>query len=1109
MTPLPHSRRLQFPVALCSHFAFRPPARPAARRAWGRIAAWIYVVALGSGWQACVWSAEPVDFARDILPLLSDRCFVCHGPDANQRATDLRLDQEASAHGTAIVPGSADQSELIRRILSRDADVMMPPPDSNLKLSVEEQQLLRRWIDAGGQYSAHWAFVPPVQPELPPISQENWPRNAIDYFILSRLDKEQLSPSPEADAETLIRRVTLDLTGLPPTPQEIDAFAAQTQATPELAYEQLVDRLMASASFGERMAVDWLDVARYADTYGYQNDRYRAMWPWRDWVVQALNQNLSYAEFIRWQIAGDLLPAATREQILATAFNRNHRQTNEGGSVEEEFRAEYVADRVNTFGAAFLGLTLECCRCHDHKYDPLTQREYYQLSAFFNSIDESGLYSHFTEATPTPTLLLTNSTEERELADIRAAIEVRQRELGQWKPAMTDFAQWRSRLSDIATQPESSARVPVETDTPRPKLRDVVEASLREALIGDFPLDSIDGGKVQNRVDPTDLGQASEDPQLCVGRVGQGLLLSGENNVSFKPGGDFTRNQPFTLSLWLKAPRFFQRAVVLHRSRAWTDSGSRGYELLIEDGKLSAGLIHFWPGNALRILARDLLPVEQWVHVSLRYDGSSQAAGLQLFVNGQLQPAEIVRDNLTKHISGADGVGGGDVRELTLGQRFRDIGFKDGQVDELKVFQRDLSQLELSFLYLAEADPEHLEAALREVTADDLHDYFSRLHPVRSQLAAELRSLRDRRSQLLDSIAEIMVMREQPTPRPTYVLVRGAYDAPAEEVGRGVPQSILGRSLPAGANRLDLAEWLVDPQHPLSSRVAVNRFWQSLFGEGLVSTAEDFGLQGAAPSHPELLDWLSAEFVRSGWDVKRLLKWIVTSSTYRQRSDPNQMLLAHDPTNRWLARGPAVRLPAEMIRDAALMASGLLETTVGGPPVKPYQPEGLWEEKAGVSYVRDEHSGSHRRSLYTYWKRTSPPPNMMTLDASNREVCVVRRQVTLTPLQILVLLNDPQYVEAARGLAERSLSSQHTPLACAEFIYRSLTGQRPTAEQVDILLTMFAQQRRLFEGDAAAVKGWLSIGDHQPQANLNPIDLAAWSVVAGGLMSLDETVMKR
>jgi hypothetical protein len=1108
MTQFPHSRRphchFQFCLQIASYFRTLPAAR-----VWRRFVALAQVVILGSGWQTLGWSTEQVDFARDIRPLLSDRCFVCHGPDANQRATDLRLDQEDSAQGTAIVPGSADQSELIRRISSSDGDVMMPPPDSNLKLSVEEQQLLRQWIDAGAQYSAHWAFVPPVQSPVPSVGQATWPRNAIDHFVLSRLEKEQLSPSPEADAESLIRRVTLDLTGLPPTPQEIDDFLEQSQTNSELAYEHLVDRLLARASFGERMAVDWLDVARYADTYGYQNDRYRAMWPWRDWVVQAFNQNLPYDAFIRWQVAGDLLPEATREQILATAFNRNHRQTNEGGSVEEEFRAEYVADRVNTFGAAFLGLTLECCRCHDHKYDPLTQREYYQFSAFFNSIDESGLYSHFTEATPTPTLLLTNSTEQRELADIQAAIEVRQQELRQWKPVANDFADWRRRLSDIEMRNDFPEIDPIETDKPQHRLRDAVEASLREALIGDFPFESIDDGKVQNRADPTDRGQTSEAPQLIPGRVGQGLLLSGENNVSIKPGGDFTRNQPFTLALWLRTPRFFQRAVILHRSRAWTDSGSRGYELLIEDGKLSAGLIHFWPGNALRIVASDALPVEQWIHVSMRYDGSSRAAGLQLFVNGRLQPTDIARDNLTKHISGADGVGGGDASELTVGQRFRDIGFKDGQIDELKVFTRDLSDLELRFLYMVEAEPERVETALREFTRDDLHDYFTRLQPQRVALEAELRGLRDRRSQLGDALTEIMVMREEPTPRPTYVLLRGAYDAPAEEVQRGVPQSILGRSLPAGANRLDLAEWLVDPQHPLTSRVAVNRFWQSLFGEGLVSTAEDFGLQGATPSHPELLDWLSVEFMRVGWDVKRLLKWIVMSSTYRQRSDPTQLLLVHDPTNRWLARGPAVRLPAEMIRDTALAASGLLETAVGGPPVKPYQPEGLWEEKSGVNYVRDAQGGSHRRSLYTYWKRTSPPPNMMTLDASNREVCVVRRQVTLTPLQILVLLNDPQYVEAARSLAQRGLSSQHTPPACAEFIYRSLTGQRPTAAQRDILLTMFAQQRRLFEADAAALNGWLAIGDHRSQADLNQLDLAAWSVVASGLMSLDETVMKR
>ena len=1091
--------------------------------------------------------ANEIDFARDIRPLLSDRCFLCHGPDAGQRASDLRLDMQSSAHQLAIEPGDAAGSELMRRITSDDADELMPPPDSNLKLKAGEQELLRRWIDQGGEYEQHWAFVAQVRPAAPEVKQTAWPRSDLDRFVLKRLEQEQLSASPPADAVTLIRRLSLDLTGLPPTLAELDAFVADYAEQPEAAYERLVDRLLSSERYGERMAVDWLDVARYADTYGYQADRYRAMWPWRDWVVQAFNQNLGYDDFITWQLAGDLLPDATREQILATAFNRNHRQTNEGGSVEEEFRSEYVADRVNTLGAAFLGLTLECCRCHDHKYDPITQREYYQFSSFFNSIDESGLYSHFTEATPTPTLLLADDRQAAELASVLAEIDTAQADLAQWQPSAAEFAQWSSRLPDIRqtiaiphTSPTTGEAEPSSADAKLPTenqpiatnetLQTQLERALAESLVGDFSLDKLEEGKLFNRVDQTWAGTTSDGPDAVAGRVGQGLRLSGDNTVSLKTGSDFTRDQPFTISLWLKAAERFDRAVIFHRSQAWTDSGSRGYELLIEDGKLSAGLIHFWPGNALRVVSTEELPLDRWVQVAVRYDGSSQAEGLSLFIDGQRVATDVVRDCLTKHIIGHDAAAAID---LSFGQRFRDRGFKNGEIDELKVFTRDLSDLELKASYLRDAAPENLVEVLHNASQDALQDFFSRRHPQRIGQEAALRQLRERRSQLSSAITEIMVMREQPTERPTFVLLRGAYDAPREQVERALPASILPTKLGAQASRVDLARWLVDPQHPLTARVAVNRFWQALFGQGLVSTAEDFGLQGAAPSHPELLDWLSVEFVESGWDVKRLLKTIVMSATYRQTSNTTPALLERDPENRLLARGPSGRLPAEMIRDCALAASGLLVETVGGAPVKPYQPEGLWEEKSGQKYERDTQAGSHRRSLYTYWKRTSPPPSMMTLDASNREVCVVHRQVTMTPLQTLVLLNDPQYVEAARGLAQRAMqtsmnessasrrgASSHIEAqramearpdesAIAAFIFRSLTARVPSDAELSVLLNMFQVQKELMATDPAGREQWLSIGDHQPAQDIDPLGLAAWSAVASGLMSFDETVMKR
>ncbi len=1056
------------------------------------------------------WSAEPVDFNREIRPLLSDRCFLCHGPDAGQRATDLRLDQSESAHRLAIRPGDASGSELIRRISSEDADIVMPPPDSNLRLSEPEKQLLRRWISEGAKYAVHWAFLAPQRPKVPNVQNTGWPRNELDFFVLKRMEQEKLAPNQAADAETILRRVTFDLTGLPPTVDEMDAFLSDVSQGFDAAYERLVDRLLASEKFGERMAIDWLDVSRYADTYGYQNDRYRAMWPWRDWVVTAFNQNLPYDEFITWQLAGDLLPHATRDQILATAFNRNHRQTNEGGSVEEEFRAEYVADRVNTFGAAFLGLTLECCRCHDHKYDPLTQREYYQLSAFFNNIDESGLYSHFTEATPTPTLLLSSASEERELKQLNQQIADLEGQLARWRPTTEAFDQWRAALQDVRQDfgiaPSSENRL---------QLSKLLMASLSQSLLGDFPLEEIVDDKVANRVEVTSPAKTSESPTIVAGRVGNAILLDGENNISMKAGSDFDRNQPFTIAFWLKTPQEFERAVVFHRSRAWTDSGSRGYELLIEKGRLSAALVHFWPGNALRIVSREELPSDKWTYVVVRYDGSSQAKGLNLWVDGEPIEVDVVRDSLSRHIIGTAGADGGESGDLTFGQRFRDVGFKGGEIDEIKVFSRDLSDLELRTLYISDSSPANLAEILHNVSPSALQDYYVRCQPETIAMKEELRKLRDRRKQLGDPIAEIMVMREDPVPRRTFILTRGAYDAPGEEVGRGLPASILPTNNQSMVNRLDLARWLVDPQHPLTARVAVNRFWQAIFGIGIVSTSEDFGLQGSAPSHPELLDWLSVEFVESKWNIKHLLKTIVMSATYRQSSNPTRQLLESDPENRLLARGPAIRLTAEMIRDNALSASGLLMDTQGGPPVKPYQPEGLWEEKSGLAYKRDEAAGSHRRSLYTYWKRTSPPPAMMTLDSSNREVCVVRRQVTMTPLQTLVLLNDPQYVEAARALAERALMKIETTNSIAadekraQFVFRALTGRSPSQQEIAVLVQLVSEQRKLFSENEAAQLEWLAIGDHRAAAVIDTLELSAWSVLASGLMSFDETVMKR
>ncbi len=1029
---------------------------------------------------------EQIDYNWHIKPILSDRCFFCHGPDDQTRHAGLRLDTreglfaalEYSEASHVVLPGKPEESELFLRVSSQSDWTRMPPLDSKLTLTADEIELLRRWIEQGADWKEHWSLLPPEKAPLPEVQENDWVKNEIDHFVLDRLQRERFQPAAEADRERLIRRVTLDLTGLPPTLEEVDRFLADD--SPD-AYERLVDRLLASERFGERMAVDWLDAARYADTFGYQADVHRDVWPYRDWVVRALNDNLPYDQFITWQLAGDLLPDATRDQRIATAFNRLHRQTNEGGSVEEEFRVDYVADRTDTLGTAFLGLTLSCARCHDHKYDPISQREYFQLFAFFDNIDESGLYSHFTNAMPNPTLLLTTDEQDRQIAAAEA--EIRQSE---------------KRLAALADQRREAFEAWL---SQRP------EESWMADLIGDFPLESIDDGRLVNLADEARPAKASDDPQVVPGRIGNGLLLSGENNITTAVGGDFARDDAFSVALWIKIPEEMDRAVIFHRSRAWTDAGSRGYQLLIEDGRLSASLVHFWPGNAIGIQASEPVPIGRWMHVVMAYDGSSRADGLTLYVDGQPTDVQIVRDGLFKEITG------GGANELTIGQRFRDRGFRHGRVDQLKVFHRCLTPVEAAQLADGQPLDRLLQTAQEELTEDQrqrLFDYYlSNFDEAYRETLSELRQLRRHRSSLVEPIQELMVMEEMAEPRPTYLLERGEYDSPGARVEPGTPTAVLAWDDRLPPNRLGLAQWLTDPQHPLTARVAVNRFWQTLFGRGLVASPEDFGNQGRLPSHPELLDWLAVSFVESGWDVKALIKRMVLSATYRQSSESDPELHVRDPENELLARGRSYRWPAEILRDQALAASGLLVGRIGGPPVKPYQPEGLWEEKSNARYVRDQGEGSWRRSLYTYWKRTSPPPAMVTLDAAEREVCVVAREATSTPLQALVLLNDPQYVEAARALAARVMQADDDLDARLQRIFRMLTSRTPSEAQRRVLRSLYHQQQTAFAADLDAASAFLQVGDHRADDQIDRSELAALTVVAQALLNYDETVMKR
>ncbi len=1006
---------------------------------------------------ASAHAEEKLRYNRDIRPILSDKCFHCHGPDANKRKADLRLDvRESATKEGAIVPGHPEKSEVMTRVLASDPDDHMPPAKSKLEgLTPAEAATVKRWIAEGAEYEPHWAFIP---------LKVTSPETSIDSLVAKGLAQRGLRFQPEADRHTLIRRVSFDLTGLPPSIAEIEAFGKDTASD---AYERLVDRLLTNQSYGERMAVDWLDIARYADSYGFQVDREREMWPWRDWVVRAFNTNLPFDQFITWQLAGDLLPHATDEQILATAFNRLHQQESEGGSVEEEYRVEYVCDRVQTFSTAFLGLTFECARCHDHKFDPMAQKEFYQLFAYFQNIDEAGLYSFFTPSPPTPALMLLDAPAKERMAALRRKVTNEEKNAAALRDSKrAAFTEWLKTPHELTISGE----------------------------LGRFTFDTLEKDKLANSVDVTKPATLKGENKLVPGKSGNAVQFTGDDPVDL-PFGNFKRNEPFSVSLWLRTPDVKDRAVVFHRSKAWTDAASRGYELLFEEGKLKWSLIHFWPGNAISIRATEMLPVKEWKHVVVTSDGSGRAAGLHLYVDGRLAAVEVMKDGLTKDITG----GGGD--NIALGERFRDRGFKGGLIDDFRVFGRELTPLEA----LATANEEEAKATLAG-SGETLLDYF--LATADADWAKQLDLLKQVRGELLafaDGVNEVMVMRELPQPKKAYVLFRGDYSQHRAEVEGGVPEWLL--PFPAGApkNRLGLAQWLTDPRHPLTARVTVNRFWQNIFGRGLVKTADDFGSQGARPLYPEALDWLASRFIESGWDTKALIKIIVMTQTYRQRSIADAKTMTDDPDNEWLARGPRLRLPAEMIRDNALATAGLLATKVGGPPVNPYEmSEAFKPAKPGGG------DDVYRRSIYTNWRRTSPPPAMITFDAPRRAICTAKRERTDSPLQAFILLNGPQYVEAARVLGEalhRETKGDVSKMIEQGFL-RCLS-RAPDAREVTIVRQLYQEQLAHFRARPVEASELLGVGNSKRDESIPASEAAAATVLAQALLNHDACVVKR
>ena len=1013
-----------------------------------------------------------LDFNIDVKPILSDKCFACHGPDKAKQKAGLRLDQAENAYATlpespgkfAIVRGDISNSEVVHRILSKDPTYVMPVPKSHLDLSAKEKAVLVKWIQNGAEYKPHWAFVKPVKKDVPSGN------HAVDYFVKSKLNRLGLDFSVKANRNFLLRRLSFDLTGLPPTAQEIQNFVSDTSPN---AYEKQVDRLLASPHFGERMAADWLDIARFADSHGYTIDRIRDMSPYRDWVIQAFNQNMPYDRFIQVQLAGDLMPNPKKDMLIATAFNRNHPQNTEGGIVEEEFQTEYVLDRVNTFGDAFLGLSTGCARCHDHKFDPISQKNYYQLSSFFNTIREAGQIS-YNDDMPSPTLLLPTAKQEEVLTFIKTNIQTADEKLRAHQVSSESQKAW---LTSSEAQEMLLAKSPS-----------------KRGLLAHYKFEGALASGIQAKdqgIMKRESGKTGDVPVFVLGKQGSGLQFDGDVYVDFPGVGVFRKSDPFTIGMWVNIPKELKEGVIFHKSNAERLYNFKGFHVYLKNNRLEIMMAHTAPSNAITKITQADVPRDTWIHLALRYDGSSKADGFHLYMNGQPEKMETLVDALDKDIIFYSKQEPG----LQIGGWWRGLGFKGGRADEVYVYNRALRPYELALL-AEQAQP------------IDLQDFY--VHAVdssRQVIAEELRHWRKAWSDSTEKIQELMVMREMKFPKKTFLLKRGVYDAPGEEVFPNTPEKIFPFPSHLPKNRLGLAQWLTDRANPLTARVVVNRFWQQLFGQGIVKTSEDFGNQGEMPVNLALLDYLAIDFQEKNWDVKALLKELVMSETYQQDSKTTPELREKDPENRLLARGPSVRLSAEMMRDNALMASGLLNPRIGGKSIYPYQPDGLWEINSH-SYKADTTQELYRRSLYVVVKRSVPNPTLATFDASARSSCLPRRQKTTTPLQALVLMNDPTFVEASKVLGLQMAQAKNTQEAIQN-AYLRVTGREIKAEELTILMQLQAKELAIFSSNGQKAKGLLAAGRYKIPQDVDQAKVASFTVVANVMMNSDASITKR
>jgi len=1034
---------------------------------------------------------DQLQYNRDVRPILAEYCFACHGPDSAARKANLRLDQrDAAIEAGAIVAGNPDDSELIARILTDDPDLLMPPPATKKSLSPEQIAILKRWVANGAAYQPHWSLIVPQKADLPEVENRDWSKNAIDRFVLARLEANSLSPADEADPRTLFRRLHLDVTGLPPNPDDVAKFVADYQSGGDSALSAWIDRLMDTPTWGEHRARYWLDAARYGDTHGLHFDNYREMWPYRDWVIRAFNANQPFDDFLVEQLAGDLLPHPTDDQLIATGFQRCNITTNEGGTIDEENLANYAVDRVQTFGWVLLGMTTNCAQCHDHKFDQFSMRDFYSLAAFFRNT--------------------TQGPKDGNVADGRGPILV--------VPSAADRPRWKALPEEIAAAAalRDSRRKEARTNfdtwlatvTPEQIGKDVPTDGLSLHL----PLNEGEGQTIQvlGDAEPRQIDNAVA--WVKGGPAGAAPTFKPNATLEIGEAGNFERDAAFSFGAWVKAAKNNTQAGII--ARMDEQAQHRGWDLWQNGAGFGTHIIDAWPDNGMKVVTKNnVVKAGKWQHLFVTYDGSGKPAGVKIFVDGREQPTRVEKDTLKADASIRTST------PLRIGQRSQGAIFDGGSVQDVRIYDRQLSGADVQAI----AGNASLQALLAvEASArtpqqtNQLFEHFlNHIDADYPQLASEVARLETEREAIRSRSPVTHIQQEKPdSPAMAQILMRGAYDKPIEDVSAATPAALHTMPEDAPPNRLGLARWVIDPRNPLTARVTVNRFWQQLFGTGIVATAEDLGVAGAAPTHPELLDWLAVEFQSTGWDVRRMFKLMLMSATYRQSAQVSPDKLEKDSDNKLLSRGPRFRMDAEMVRDYALASSGLLSSKMYGPGTKPYQPEGIWDI-VGLpggntrNYVQDKGENLYRRSLYNFWKRMAPPPNLEAFNAPSREVCAVRRERTNTPLQALVTLNDPQFVEAARHLAEQTLQRDGTTFESRlQFISQRLLGRHLRSEEIAIAQATFNDLKTYYSEHEDDAQQLLAVGESATREELDGKEVAAWTMLVNQLMNLDEVLNK-